>query len=582
VHTDTACLVNGPDVFYRDGLNIARWTFLGYHTVHDVMAAHCDGDKPIWMSELGWSLTNGGPTSCKNGMWAGQKPSGVSEAVQAEFLTKAFGCLAATPFVTEAAWFTLHDLATSQEDMNHYGLLRRDGSPKPSWAAFRAVALAGGGARIASHFSKNGWTITTVVTAMTLRHAIAKTGANTLEGYFHPRMAAFALGLFAVASVLERRAWLSVVLLAGAGLLLRSFLLLSAVDPGFAPQGRLAFSVSLPDAHYDTPEKSAAFFTELLTRLRALPEVSNAGLVSGLPLTGYSYSISAHDLDGRALSNDEGDRLSTQIRIVTPDYFRTMGIPQLAGAGFASMTDSTSPQQVIVNEEFVRRYFHAADPIGRHIRRSGENYTVAGVVKNSFYDAFGEAPIPLVYFSYRDRPRASGEIHIRSAPGSEALLAGEVRRAWREVEDSVPLFNVRTMSEHLETNLFIRRIPARLFTVLGPLLLFFAAIGVYGVVAYTMAHRVTEIGIRIALGATVTGVVRQIMAETMRVIATGAAAGLLIAFIVYIHVVPGGPLDPRVFVGIPAILLLMAATACWIPARRTAGIDPMIALREQS
>ena len=146
VHTDTACLVNGPDVFYRDGLNIARWTFLGYHTVHDVMAAHGDGDKPIWMSELGWSSTNGGPTSCKNGMWAGQKPSGVSEAAQAEFLTKAYGCLAATPFVTEAAWFTLHDLATAQEDMNHYGLLHRDGSPKPSWAAFRAVALANGGA----------------------------------------------------------------------------------------------------------------------------------------------------------------------------------------------------------------------------------------------------------------------------------------------------------------------------------------------------------------------------------------------------------------------------------------------------
>jgi len=147
VHTDTACLDRGPDEFYRENGVLARYTFLGYRTVHDTMVANGDGGKPIWMSELGWSSTNGGPTSCTRGMWTGQKPSGVSEANQAAYLSKAYACLANDPYVTQAAWFTLRDTTTEPVDeLNHYGLLRTDGSPKPAMSAFRAVAAAGGGA----------------------------------------------------------------------------------------------------------------------------------------------------------------------------------------------------------------------------------------------------------------------------------------------------------------------------------------------------------------------------------------------------------------------------------------------------
>ena len=146
VHTDTACLDRGPDQFYRENGNLARFTFLGYRTVHDTMAAHGDGDKPIWMSELGWSSTNGGPTSCARGQWAGQKPSGVSDANQAAYLSKAYSCLANDPYVTEALWFTMRDTTTeSVDELNHYGLVRADGSPKPALAAFRAIVAAGGG-----------------------------------------------------------------------------------------------------------------------------------------------------------------------------------------------------------------------------------------------------------------------------------------------------------------------------------------------------------------------------------------------------------------------------------------------------
>src|SRR5206468_6706870 len=135
--------------------------------------------------------------------------------------------------------------------------------------------------------------------------------------------------------------------------------------------------------------------------------------------------------------------------------------------------DTTIGPQIVVNEEYRRRFLSNRDPIGVQFKMGNTGYVVAGVVKNSFYDSFGEAPIPIVYFSYRDRPRTFGEIHLRTRAGNETLLSNEVRRAVRELESGVSVFNVRTFAEHVETNLFLRRIPARLFIVLGPLLLFF-------------------------------------------------------------------------------------------------------------
>jgi hypothetical protein len=151
VHTDTACLDRGPDAFYRDpGGQLAQYTFLGYRSVHDVMAANGDGGKPIWMSELGWSSTGGGPTSCTRGQWAGQKPSGVSEAAQAQYLTQAYACLANDPYVQRADWFTMRDTSgNGVDELNHYGLVRTDGTPKPDLSAFKAVAAANGGAAAA-------------------------------------------------------------------------------------------------------------------------------------------------------------------------------------------------------------------------------------------------------------------------------------------------------------------------------------------------------------------------------------------------------------------------------------------------
>jgi ABC-type antimicrobial peptide transport system permease subunit len=164
--------------------------------------------------------------------------------------------------------------------------------------------------------------------------------------------------------------------------------------------------------------------------------------------------------------------------------------------------------------------------------------------------------------------------------GDETQLAPAIRRVVREVDASLPVYNVRTMTEHVEMNLALRRIPARMFAVLGPLLLVLAAIGIYAVVAYTVAHRTTEIGVRIALGATSRGVVAQIVRESLRVIAAGAALGWLLVFMIYTHLVRGA-IDYPSFVGVPLLLLMVAATASWIPARRATSVDPMVALRHE-
>jgi putative ABC transport system permease protein len=195
-------------------------------------------------------------------------------------------------------------------------------------------------------------------------------------------------------------------------------------------------------------------------------------------------------------------------------------------------------------------------------------------------DSFGEPPTPVIYLSYRDRPTSRGEIHLRTRAGAELLLAPQVEKIVRDLDPALPVYDVRTLTEHVEENLFLRRIPARMFVVLGPALLLLAAIGIYAVVAYSVARRTKEIGVRLALGATSRRVVRQIVGESLRVIGAGALAGWAIALLIHLHLIRG-PIYLSVFLGVPAILLLVATVACWLPARRATRLDPVGALRHE-
>jgi hypothetical protein len=258
-----------------------------------------------------------------------------------------------------------------------------------------------------------------------------------------------------------------------------------------------------------------------------------------------------------------------------------MGIAMVAGQDFTGMADTTLPPQVIVNEEFVRRYVAPADPIGRRLTNGDQTYTIAGVVKTTTYDAFGEPPTPAFFFSWRDRPRWLGEIHLRARSGSETLLASEVQRAVREIDASLPVYNIRTMAEHVERNLFLRKIPARMFAVIAPLLLALVAIGIYAVISYTVSQRTREIGVRIAIGATSDRVVWQIVKEGLLVATAGIILAWVVAALVQMHLFSGGPNAWTVLMGVPVVLLGVAAFSCWLPARRATLVDPVVALRAE-
>ena len=369
----------------------------------------------------------------------------------------------------------------------------------------------------------------------------------------------------------------SLVLLV-AGMFYRSFTETRDIDPGFRREGVLLgaydFSARTPDE-----ATSRTFAARLLDRLRALPGVESAAIASYVPLDIHGMPLRSFTVEGH--SRDDAADDQALANIVTPEYLRTMGIPLTAGRDFAELTDASAPPQAIVNDEFVRRFLPDVEPIGRRLESGGRTYVIAGVARTSLYEAFDEPPTPIIYFSYRDRPSSRGEIHVRTRPGSEAALGAEIQRVVREIDPMLPVYDVRTLDDHVEKNLFLRRIPARMFVVLGPLLLALLAVGVYAVVAHAVSQRTHEIGIRLSLGAGARRVQAEIVAETLRVIVVGALAGWVMALAAAAHLGGGGGIDPWVFAGVPVVLLIVAVAACWWPARRVASVSPMRALRAE-
>jgi predicted permease len=349
-------------------------------------------------------------------------------------------------------------------------------------------------------------------------------------------------------------------------------------DPGFRRDGLLLAAYDLTGRGLDE-QGFRDFAARLLAKIRELPSVEGVAIAQAVPLDLHGLPARGFTIEGRARTDGGVDRALSNI--VSPGYFAAMGIQLLAGADFADLTDQTAPLQAIVNDEFVRRYLDGVEPLGRRLQAGGRTYVIAGVVQTTRYESYSEAPTPFVYYSYRDRPSRAGEIHLHTRTGSEASVAADVQRIVRELDPTLPVYDVRTMGEHVEKNLFLRRIPARMFAVLGPMLLVLAAIGIYAVVAYVVAHRTSEIGVRLALGATPPRVVRQIVLESLRVVVAGAVGGWLLAYGAYIHLVPGRPFNSTAFVLVPTILMMVALVSSWIPAARATGVNPMVALREE-
>jgi predicted permease len=369
---------------------------------------------------------------------------------------------------------------------------------------------------------------------------------------------------------------LALIVLIVAGVAFKSFMETRGVDPGFRREGIMLGAFDLAGRNAG-PTAIRTFQRRLLEGLRALPAAEGAAIAAAVPLDIHGMPSRVFTVDGWTRTEAGFDRALANT--VSPGYFEVMQIPLRAGTDFAPLGDPAAPPQVIVNEEFVRRYLSEVEPLGRQLQARGRTYMIIGVARNSLYNAFAEPPTPIIYFSYRDNLLAQGEIHVRTRPGAESSIVPDIRRVVRDLDPELPVFNVRTLVDHVESNLIFRRIPARMFTILGPMLLVLAAIGIYAVVAYTVSLRTTEIGVRLALGASPARIIRQVVGENLGIVGAGAVAGWLVAFIVAIDVLPGGTIDPVVFTGVPLVLLIVAAVACWLPVRRATNVMPMTALR---
>jgi len=369
-------------------------------------------------------------------------------------------------------------------------------------------------------------------------------------------------------------AFATIVLLAAA-LFVRSFTDAREIDPGFRREGVLLSAYDLTGRGLGD-EEARTLATRVLAGLAAVPQIEAAAIATQVPLDIHGLPLRGFTLEGRAKSDAAPDQALSNV--VTPGYFKTMGIAMIAGSDFAPLDDRRQPPQAIVNDAFVQRFVGEGAVLGRRIGNRGRSYTIVGVVNTSVSESFGEAPAPVIYFSYRDRPSIAGEIHVRTTPGAEALVAPVVERVVHAIDPTIPIYDVRTLTDHVEKNLFLRRIPARMFLVLGPVLLLIATIGIYGVVAYSVAQRLAELGVRLALGATGTRVVAELVTDTMRPVIGGTAFGWAAVLLVALHLVRNG-LSLSVFGGVPAMIVVVAAVACWLPARRAARVDPVSALR---
>ncbi|HMA41002.1 MAG TPA: ABC transporter permease, partial [Gemmatimonadales bacterium] len=364
---------------------------------------------------------------------------------------------------------------------------------------------------------------------------------------------------------------LAVLLLVGAGLLLKSFVRLQRVDPGFDPRHVLTFGVSLPDASYPTPERSALFYQSLIERVDALPGVRAAGAVFGLPLTDFGYSISALELDGRTLSQEEQDGLSLQIRVVTPGYFAAMGIPVRRGRGILASDREDAPPVMVVNDAAARRIWPDQDPVGHrltvgtrlglgddHARAGGE---VVGVIGDLKEGALSQPAAPTMYLSHAQFPMGFMSIAIRTS-GDPLLLAKPAQAALAATDPDVPLFRLRSMDQLVAASIAQPRLYALLLAVFALVAITLAAVGLYGVLAQTVAQRERELGVRMALGATARDVVGMVVKQATRLAAVGVVVGLaggLAATRILATLLFGvKPFDPGTFVTVGIGLFVIA------------------------
>jgi putative ABC transport system permease protein len=379
---------------------------------------------------------------------------------------------------------------------------------------------------------------------------------------------------------------LSLVLLVGAGLLMRSFLKLHAVDPGFNPNNMLTMRVSLEGPNYEKAESRIAFYDHLLDKIKALPGVRSVGARSHIPLVpADNYANLAFAVEGRL--SDPANRLTAYYNTVSPDLFRTMEIPVSKGRPFNEHDDQKAQKVIIINETLARRYFPGVDPIGKRISLKDENpkeedwSTIVGVVKDTKPLALDSKPSPEMYMPFAQRPARSMALMIRTTNKPESVAAA-VRRNVQALDRNQLAYGLRTFEGVMSEAVATPRFRASLLGVFAAVALILAMVGVYGVMSYAVTRRTREIGIRMALGAEPRDALKMVMRQGAKLAAAGVAIGS-VAAAALTWLIEGllfdlRAADPATFVAAPLLLAGAALLACYLPARRATKVDPMVAL----
>jgi putative ABC transport system permease protein len=376
---------------------------------------------------------------------------------------------------------------------------------------------------------------------------------------------------------------LAMVLLTGAGLMLRSFARLTAVGPGFDTRV-MTFSVSLPAARYDGA-KPRIFFEQLLDRLRGLPEVSAAGAVSFLPMTGPA-SATSYQAEGQP-ELEAGARPVAEVRVIAGDYFAAMGIPLKSGRLFNADEQRERRPVIVISEAMAREAFPGQNPIGRRVKISwtyNEYDEVIGVVGDIRHAELGAPTRPMVYWPHVHTTYTTMMPVVRTAGESETVVAAARAEVLR-LDPAQPIAGVRTLEEIVASSVAQPRLISRLLAVFAAVALVLAAIGIYGVVAYGVSQRTREIGIRVALGASRGSVVKMILAHGVLLAAAGLAIGIPAALLLargmksMLFETPPG--DPATILAVSLVLAGAAVTACLVPLRKALRVDPAHALRSE-
>ena len=398
-------------------------------------------------------------------------------------------------------------------------------------------------------------------------------------------MAGGVRGRFVRNTLIAGQVALTLILLVGAGLLIQSFARLQAVDPGFQPEGVLAVSYSLPQSSYAEPQQ-IAFAQQLLERVQALPGVTSAATVYPLPLSGENMVL-AFAVEGRP-APPPNEVPSANVRAISTGYFRTMGIPILEGRAFTDRDDRRAPRVAIINRTMAKRVWSGESALGKRFtfddpgQPDAQWLTVVGVVGEVRHATLSQEAGSEAYWPQYQNPIADATVMVRTASDPTAL-AGPIREQVKALDPNLPVDQIRTLDDLVTASLSQSRFKTVLLSIFAGLALVLAAVGIYGVVSYSVSQRTHEIGIRMALGAERRSVLRLVVRQGMALVLAGLAVGLAGAWFgsryLEDQVYGVSAKDPVTFLAVPLVLAAVALIANYLPARRATRVDPLVALR---